>query len=310
MSRLSIESAVAAAALSLVLAGGARAEVFNINTPSAVQTYSVTTTGTYFIEAAGAQGGTTAANGGKGVVISGDVELFAGETLDIAVGAEGGTGNAYGGGGGGTFVWVVGQSTPLLVAGGGGGAGFHLAGVDGQTGTSGAGGTGSSPGAGGQNGAGGVGGGSSVGSTPGGGGGGGWAGDGTDGFGSGSGGGGKGYSALATAFDGGAAGGGGGVGGYGGGGGGGAGGGGGGGYSGGGGGGSLGGAGGGGGSFYAASFTDIVSSATRTGNGFAEIDFVAASVPEPSTWAMLALGFAGLGLAGARRARRGAASAG
>jgi phospholipase/lecithinase/hemolysin len=33
------------------------------------------------------------------------------------------------------------------------------------------------------------------------------------------------------------------------------------------------------------------------------------AVPEPSTWAMLALGFAALGLAGARASRRAAAAA-
>jgi hypothetical protein len=37
-----------------------------------------------------------------------------------------------------------------------------------------------------------------------------------------------------------------------------------------------------------------------TGNAF---EFTLASVPEPSTWAMMVLGFAGLGCAGYRRAR-------
>jgi outer membrane lipase/esterase len=48
---------------------------------------------------------------------------------------------------------------------------------------------------------------------------------------------------------------------------------------------------------------------TATGNGFiGEGRQMATSVPEPSTWAMLLAGFAGLGFAG-WRARRSAAQA-
>jgi hypothetical protein len=38
-------------------------------------------------------------------------------------------------------------------------------------------------------------------------------------------------------------------------------------------------------------------------NGSGDFDFIASSVPEPSTWAMMVLGFAGLGFAGYRKSR-------
>jgi hypothetical protein len=45
-------------------------------------------------------------------------------------------------------------------------------------------------------------------------------------------------------------------------------------------------------------------------NGFGDIAFGGAveAVPEPSTWAMMLIGFAGLGFAGYRRARAGHAT--
>jgi hypothetical protein len=43
--------------------------------------------------------------------------------------------------------------------------------------------------------------------------------------------------------------------------------------------------------------------------GIAALDFASPAVPEPSPWAMMILGFAGLGLAGYRRSRKGAAFA-
>ncbi|MGA2146331.1 MAG: hypothetical protein ABSH49_15355, partial [Bryobacteraceae bacterium] len=90
-------------------------------------TYIIPTTGTYYILAAGAAGGSgSAAPGGSGTEIEGDATLAAGTVLDIVVGGAGSTGNFGtiwgGGGGGGTFVWVAGSSTPLIIAGGGGGA--------------------------------------------------------------------------------------------------------------------------------------------------------------------------------------------
>ena len=40
------------------------------------------------------------------------------------------------------------------------------------------------------------------------------------------------------------------------------------------------------------------------GSGYVSINFVGPPVPEPSTWAMMLVGFAGLGYAGYRRARK------
>jgi hypothetical protein len=243
-----------------------------------VQTYSVLTTGTYALSAAGAGGGASISTaGGSGVVVGGDVALTAGETLDIVVGGEGDTGNIDpdgngAGGGGGTFVFD-GSNNLLIVAGGGGGSGYDSPGGDAQTGTSGADGGGSDGNAGTSGGGGGVG------AHPGdaaGGGGAGWLGNGvggSDNFYDGLGGsgpttfaGGAGEYAAGPYPDGG----------FGGGGGGGeSGGGGGGGYSGGGGGGAADvigdDGGGGGGSYFAPSFSNTASTGTETGNGFFNI---------------------------------------
>ena len=73
----------------------------------AIQTYTVPLTGIYDITAAGAEGGESAqlfAPGGFGGILSGDVMLTAGTTLDVVVGGQGGTGLLSGGGGGGSFM--------------------------------------------------------------------------------------------------------------------------------------------------------------------------------------------------------------
>ena len=97
-----------------------------------IQKWVVPMTGTYRIEAWGAQGGSTGGGfiGGKGSRIRGDINLTQGETLQILVGHKGvdSTNDPnYGsaGGGGGSFVAKGSQlssSIPLLIAGGGGGA--------------------------------------------------------------------------------------------------------------------------------------------------------------------------------------------
>ena len=96
----------------------------------AIEQITIATAGFYHIVAVGATGGASNAGGGgaTGATVSGDVMLYAGEVLDIAVGGSGEDGsdvtNAAGGGGGGTFVVGPGN-TPLLVAGGGAGASFN-----------------------------------------------------------------------------------------------------------------------------------------------------------------------------------------
>ncbi len=112
-----------------------------------LQEWVVPVTGTYRIEAYGAEGGTSTGEngsgpyvGGKGAVVKGDFSLNAGDTLHILVGQRGSDSNCGSGGGGGTF--IVKDGEPLIVAGGGGG-GFHCIyygsalGGGGQTGTSG-----------------------------------------------------------------------------------------------------------------------------------------------------------------------------
>jgi hypothetical protein len=155
-----------------------------------LQTFVAPTDGTYFILAAGAQGGSAyGGNGGAGTKIEGSINLTAGSILDILVGGSGLTGDFGtiwgGGGGGGTFVWADGSTTPLLIGGGGGGAGYSGQGgaaaslyqENGFKGFGPGGGAGGTSGSGGQGGYG-------YGGNYNGGGGGGWYGNGTAGAGS------------------------------------------------------------------------------------------------------------------------------
>ena len=89
------------------------------------QQWTVPATGTYRIEAAGAYGAT------PGRVVSGDVDLYEGQTLTMLVGQQptpltaNVADNLTVGGGGGTF--IVSDGTPLIVASGGDGTGGHTA---------------------------------------------------------------------------------------------------------------------------------------------------------------------------------------
>lgn len=93
-----------------------------------IQEWVVPTTGTYRIEAYGAQGGAGYYgyySGYEGARVRGDFDLTEGDILYILVGQEG-TNYSYGysgSGGGGTFV-VDEAGDPMLVAGGGGGNGY------------------------------------------------------------------------------------------------------------------------------------------------------------------------------------------
>jgi hypothetical protein len=84
--------------------------------------WTVPTTGYFQIVACGGEGGK---NGGLGAEVGGDIELQAGQTLQVLVGNTGDPmwnpgvlGFAGGGGGGGSFV-VGANNTPLVIAGGG-----------------------------------------------------------------------------------------------------------------------------------------------------------------------------------------------
>ena len=106
------------------------------------QQFIVPSTGWYFIDASGGQGG-PASNGshqgGLGARMQGYVQLQAGDTLRIGVGGTGGTGsnagnNVSGGGGGGSSSIIKLNGTaysPLLIAGGGGGGAANYNGSSG-----------------------------------------------------------------------------------------------------------------------------------------------------------------------------------
>jgi hypothetical protein len=125
----------------------ARADTFDFT--GSVVSFGAPTAGTYSIVAAGARGGISGGGtpGGLGAVISGDVFLTAGTTLDIVVGGTPlpacgypkGCSDGGGGGGGGSFVFEPFAIQPLVVAGGGGGGAESnlVVGGPGQTGTNG-----------------------------------------------------------------------------------------------------------------------------------------------------------------------------
>ena len=286
-------------------------------------TYTITSDGTYFILAGGAQGGSGEQNpGGAGTEIEGSAFLTAGTQIDIVVGGQGLTGDFGsiwgGGGGGGTFAWIAGSTTPLLIAGGGGGAGYDGDGGIAATfyNTNGLSGSGVGGGAGGTAGQGGAGG-TGDGGSYNGGGGGGWLSAGGNGLGggplagtggSGNGGGeispfagglGGGDDSEAGPFANGGFGGGGGGGWQGGGGGGG--------YSGGGGGDGLnpGFPGGAGGSYLDASLNGAgFLSGGNLGDGFLDINTTSipiGGVPEPGTMALVLVGLSAVGIIRRRR---------
>lgn len=97
-------------------------------TQDGYQQWTVPEEGVYSIEVAGAQGGVYNGEHGQGAIISGDFVLNNGENIMIVVGQRGEGNEVYSGdtiydtgGGGGTFVWNQGASSPLIVAGGGAG---------------------------------------------------------------------------------------------------------------------------------------------------------------------------------------------
>jgi hypothetical protein len=277
---------------------GTAANALTFTYSGQIDSYAVQTSGWYQIDAWGAQGGGPEFLpnlGGLGAMVGGRIYLNAGQILDVVVGGQGKSeiyDNTGGGGGGGSFVYVASDLDLLLAAGGGGGSdwlnafpgGPGLAGRDGGGSGGGVDGMGGSasgdfrglagggagwlgPGANGSMGIYGLGGssapsfqgGTTQGSLP----------DGeseegpSGGFG---GGGGASYNE----------------------------GGGGGGYSGGGAGILVVSGGGGGGSYIADQFYDFVGqSGVNAGNGQVTIDQV--PIPEPPTWAMMLLGFLGLG---------------
>ncbi len=123
---------------SLLLAGAtllaiSTAQATTYSYTGAIQTFVVTTTGSYNILALGAQGGSSYVAGGnyvaggKGAKVGGDFALTAGHTIQIAVGGKGANptaGSVGGGGGGGSFIYDLTATLLLLVAGGGGGAAY------------------------------------------------------------------------------------------------------------------------------------------------------------------------------------------
>lgn len=140
----------------MVSVGGAKADGIAFAYSGSIVTYTVPTTGAYWITALGGEGGENSGAGGqqpvgRGAEAFGIFDLTAGQTLEILVGSQGGNGSGIdggGGGGGGSYVvlanvpnsgsgcsgitWVSCNDTLLIAAGGGGGAGTLEQGIDGQ----------------------------------------------------------------------------------------------------------------------------------------------------------------------------------
>jgi hypothetical protein len=95
-----------------------------VSVAAGIQSFTVEQSGTYRITVEGAQGASAEPNfdGGRGARAQADLDLSAGDVLQIAVGqaGSGDDSETNGGGGGGSFV-VGGSDVPLVIAGGGGG---------------------------------------------------------------------------------------------------------------------------------------------------------------------------------------------
>jgi hypothetical protein len=94
----------------------------SVTVTGGIQVWEVPSSGTYRIEAFGAQGDSAATGyaGGRGARIRGDVTLSKGDELTIIVGQAGTDNGCSGGGGGGTYV-LDDSGDAIIVAGGGGG---------------------------------------------------------------------------------------------------------------------------------------------------------------------------------------------
>ena len=107
-------------------------------TTQGIQEWTVPATGSYTIDARGAQGGGDGSPG-SGAKMVGTFSLSAGAVLKIAVGQLGilesdfGNPSHSGGGGGGSFVQNASTNTLLIAAGGGGGNGATYSGYGGIT---------------------------------------------------------------------------------------------------------------------------------------------------------------------------------
>ncbi|MBV6321558.1 FxDxF family PEP-CTERM protein [Duganella violaceipulchra] len=122
---MNLKKGLLAVALGMVVSAGASAQTFSYT--GSVVTWTAPTTGSYVIDVIGAQGGAglifdSNYAGGLGAEVKATFSFLAGDTLQLAVGGKGssGQGDYNGGGGGGSFV-VGGSNIPMLIAGGGGG---------------------------------------------------------------------------------------------------------------------------------------------------------------------------------------------
>jgi PEP-CTERM motif len=121
---------LAGASLLAIILGSGDADAVVFGGPGGAE-YTIPSTGYYEFTVAGANGGGEGSffggHGGNGAVVGGELFFHSGDTLDIVVGGGGGSGDSGlgygGGGGGGSFVFDGGL---LFAAGGGGGAGFSL----------------------------------------------------------------------------------------------------------------------------------------------------------------------------------------
>jgi hypothetical protein len=278
-----------ASALAMTVAS-AEAGATTFDFTASLVSWTVPTNGVYVITAYGAQGGSgDLVAGGLGAEAGGYIPLSAGTMLAVIAGGQGAPEA-----GGGSFVFNITDGSFLVAAGGGGGSGFSLnVGGPGLVTTAGGDGvvTGITVVPGGVDG---------IGGTGGEGGGAGVLSGGSTGAGLGDGFGASGVTSYGGASEFGR------PGGFGGGGGGDFGGGGGGGGFSGGGGGGFGGGGGGGGSFLSplSGLADrVLLAGVNSGNGYVTIDLIAPppTVPEPSTWTMMVVGFGSLAFALWRR---------